>query len=206
MVIRLFYGSRSVGKVGVRMKLSEVQLIIFDLHRRLVGEGKYLARLSLFSAFCRPVSDGLDDDRLVFFRSADDLDRSCILVFCGYGRSLRLCAVSCHRVVDLRALGCGQRDKLSGFYGSSTLRGGFNVKSLDRRNLRVRSLYAVNDVEGKLEQWVSSRVPVIGTPVAVLGIPFHVRPAFNILNTVEAFSQRGNLPVIIDGAKRHGIM
>ena len=75
MLERLLHCARPVGKVCVGMELSEIQAIIFDLHRRLVCKCIDLPGLCLRIAALRDICQRLHHDRLILLRRRCDLQR-----------------------------------------------------------------------------------------------------------------------------------
>ena len=60
----LFHCTGTVGKIGMRMELAEIQRVITQIHRRFVGKGHNFAGLSLFLTCRRDIGNRFDNNRL----------------------------------------------------------------------------------------------------------------------------------------------
>ena len=200
----LLHRTGTVGKIGMRMELAEIQRVITQIHRRFVGKGHNFAGLSLFHACSGNMGNRFDNNRLIRFRGFLNLDGSRIfLAHTCYVRIRRLCAVCGHGIVDFRPV-CGSQDnRLSCFHAGAALGRGLHFQPFDCGFFRIyrHALYFI-ELEFKLPVRCGA-AGIIGAPVTGLGVPLHIVAASGILNVIGAVFQVDDFPVVVDGAQIH---
>ena len=122
MVIGLLHSPGSVGKVRMGMELSEVEPVIAQLHRGLIGKGVYLSGLGFGLSLRRDMRHSLDNHGLILRRCFRDLDgRSIFLLLVCHIGIRRFRPVRAHGIVDPGAFRRCQGDLLSCLYAGAAL-------------------------------------------------------------------------------------
>ena len=109
MVKCLLHSTRSIRQICMRVKLSEIQLIAVQRHRRFIGKGIHLSCLR-FRFFCsaftgRNISSRFDDHRFIRFRRFFYYNRLGIFLLClSRFRIGGFRAILAHGVIDFRSL------------------------------------------------------------------------------------------------------
>ena len=205
---RLLHRSCSVGKIRVSVKLSEIQAIVLDHHRRLIDKGIDLPGLCLCISVLGNIGQCLYNNRLILLRSSRDLHGLCVELLCvSCLRICRLCSVCIHCIVDLRAVSSFQSDLLSFHHAGAALRRRFHLKtfycSRFVRLIRIARLVCyLIELQGEHSLTALCNV-VVCTPVPVAVIPLHIRFANCILHIIKSFSCVFKDPLVIFLSQRH---